>query len=272
MITHNKIGYNGRLGNQMFIYATLVSLREKLGVQIGIPQENCTKIIDASYDMYHNYWVQSKCNLYDHFDISAVKLDATLPVGYTELRHGYDNNLYKIDTTTDQSIDGYFQSWKYFDEYKSIIKKEFSFKPDQVKNVIGLLDGIKNKICIHIRLGDALAHANIFKLNPQYITNILSQFNDDEYNYIIFCDNFEYIEDWFPQDDSIHFMRYNEIESLYLMTQCDHFIISPSTFSWWGAYLGEKSYSKVYTPDWWFNDGRDCAELNLPHWVLSKSI
>jgi predicted transcriptional regulator len=66
-------------------------------------------------------------------------------------------------------------------------------------------------------------------------------------------------------------MDYNEIESLYLMTQCDHFILSPSTFSWWGAYLGEKQNSKVYSPDWWFDDGRDYGDLNLPHWNIAKT-
>jgi hypothetical protein len=67
-------------------------------------------------------------------------------------------------------------------------------------------------------------------------------------------------------------MNYNEIESLYLMTQCDHFIISPSTFSWWGAYLGEKQDSRVYSPDWWFNDGRDLDDLILKHWIKYKAI
>lgn len=271
MITHNKIGYNGRLGNQMFIYATLLSLREKLNVDIVIPESNCINTINASYDMYHNFWVQSKCVLYDYFKITALKSKESYPIVYTEPKHGYNESLYNVDTSIDQSIDGYFQSWKYFNDYKSIIKNEFSFNESCIKNVIGILDGVDNKISIHIRLGDALAHPNIFKLNPEYITNILSQFNDDVYNYIIFCDNFEYIENWFPQDSSIHFMKYNEIESLYLMTQCDHFILSPSTFSWWGAYLGEKPHSKVYTPDWWFGDNRDYTELNLPNWIVSKT-
>jgi hypothetical protein len=271
MITHNRIGYNGRLGNQMFIYATLVSLREKLGVDIGVPEKNCLNLLNTSFDMYHNHWVQSKCFLYDFFNITAPQIKTEYDFNFIEPKHGYNKELYEIDITKDLSIDGYFQSWKYFDEYKSLLKKEFSIKENQITKVKGLLDNLKNKICIHIRLGDALAHPNIFKLTPDYINKVISEFNDNEYNYIIFCDNFEYIKEWFPEDKSIHFMQYNEIESLYLMTQCDHFIISPSTFSWWGAYLGETDKSKVYTPDWWFGDNRDYTELNLPNWKIVKT-
>jgi len=269
MITHNDIGYNGRLGNQLFIYATLLAIKNKLGLEVGIPLQNCNILKDASYDMFHNYWVQSKCFLYDYFEVTLPQIDNHLPVTYNEIKPGYDINLFNTKTG---SISGYFQSWKYFDEYKDIIKGEFKIKEDKIKNVKTLLDNIKNKICIHIRLGDALAHHNIFKLNPNYISEILNNFNDDEYNYIIFTDNFEYIKDWFPNDSRIHLMEYNEIESFYLMTKCDHFIISPSTYSWWAAYLGENKNTKVYSPSWWWNDERNYNDLNLPYWNVSKAI
>jgi hypothetical protein len=269
MITHNDIGYNGRLGNQLFIYATLLAIKNKLGLEVGIPLQNCNISKDASYDMFHNRWVQSRCFLYDYFEVTIPQINTHLPVTYTETFPGYHADLFDI---TQGAISGYLQSWKYFDEYKDIIKKEFKIKEDKIKNVKDLLDGIKNKICIHIRLGDALAHPNIFKLNINYISDILSQFDDDEYNYIIFTDNFEYIKDWFPIDSRIHLMDYNEIESFYLMTQCDHFIISPSTYSWWAAYLAENKNTKVYSPSWWFNDGRNYNDLNLPYWNISKAI
>jgi len=66
-------------------------------------------------------------------------------------------------------------------------------------------------------------------------------------------------------------MKYNEIESLYLMSQCDHFILSQGTFSWWGAYLGEKENTRIYRPDWLFNDGRDLSELYPPYWNICKT-
>ena len=56
MITHKNIGYNGRLGNQMFQYAALkvISLVMKQPIvlpdNIGIKQEGC-------FDFTNNVWI-----------------------------------------------------------------------------------------------------------------------------------------------------------------------------------------------------------------------
>jgi len=271
MIISQDIGYNGRMGNQMFIYAALLALKNNFNVDVGIPRINCENNKDCAMDMYHNKWIQSRCVLYDYFNLSIPIISENYPLIYQEKKNGFNEEIFKINSNENGAIKGYFQSWKYFEDIKDIVKKEFQIKNKCIKNVQSVLDGVKNKVCIHIRLGDFLGHQNIFKLNPSYISNVLNNFSDDEYNYIIFSDNFEYILDWFPQDNHFHFMKYNEIESLYLMTQCDHFIISPSTFSWWGAYLGEKNNTRIYSPDWWYNDIRDMSDLHPSHWNICKT-
>ena len=54
------------------------------------------------------------------------------------------------------------------------------------------------------------------------------------------------------------------------MSQCDHFIISNSSFSWWAAYLGQKEGSHVVAPASWFK-GVATQSLGIcpEHWELA---
>ena len=38
---------------------------------------------------------------------------------------------------------------------------------------------------------------------------------------------------------------------MYSLTQCDNVIMSNSSFSWWGAWLGKRQ-EKIISPDCWF--------------------
>ena len=49
MLTFEKIGYYGRLGNQMFQYAALVGFAEKSGLDYGIPYRNQNKLDVGDY-------------------------------------------------------------------------------------------------------------------------------------------------------------------------------------------------------------------------------
>jgi len=57
------------------------------------------------------------------------------------------------------------------------------------------------------------------------------------------------------------------IEDLYLMKSCKHFIISNSTFYWWGAWLAENKNKIVIAPNNWVN--RDTV---MPDWTILSTI
>jgi hypothetical protein len=62
------------------------------------------------------------------------------------------------------------------------------------------------------------------------------------------------------------------------MTQCDHFIIACSIFSWWGAWLCINPNKLVIVPDPWFNPNynrvknNNTDDLIPPDWIRIKYL
>ena len=61
--------------------------------------------------------------------------------------------------------------------------------------------------------------------------------------------------------------------SLVIMSLCDDFVVSASTFSWWGAWLNSKKSKKVVAP-LSYNEFDNNVWENLvePSWVRERSI
>ena len=58
--------------------------------------------------------------------------------------------------------------------------------------------------------------------------------------------------------------------SLILMARCDHSVIANSSFSWWGAWLGETLDTVVIAPRHWFGDDKPKdfdADIKPQRWI-----
>ena len=73
----------------------------------------------------------------------------------------------------------------------------------------------------------------------------------DEYEFLIFSDDLNSLKREVNLKDFVNLENDNEIEDLYSLSQCDSVIMSNSSFSWWGAFLGKKK-EKVICPDKWY--------------------
>ena len=73
------------------------------------------------------------------------------------------------------------------------------------------------------------------------INKIKTQIKDPVF--FVFSDNIKWCQQNLKADNSFVFVDHNagdEVAELWLMSQCKHFIIANSTFSWWGAWLSRK--------------------------------
>jgi hypothetical protein len=190
-------------------------------------------------------------------------------------------------------LNGYYQSYKYFQRYKDIIYKllKIEFK----KRVIMEREQIRSKlnfdktISLHFRLGDYKFFPNKHPILPcNYYCNSISFILNDEYDFneenkcktvLYFCENND-MEDvektvtklriHFPQ---IHFQRANptlsDWEQLMLMSVCKHNIIANSTFSWWGAYFNSNVSNIICYPERWFGPmlNHDTSDMFPEDWI-----
>lgn len=270
MITHTSIGYNGRLGNQLFIYALLFKLKS-LNKEVFIPEYNTLAVKeDGCFDTYHKKWMDYRCVLYDYFNLSIplIAKYIDLPL-LQEENTEFHKNILDADNV---NLNGYFQSWKYFDDIRNELLNELKFKNNIVNKVNEIYNKYSNKktVGIHIRLGDTLGQPWMHKLSPEYISEVMTMLPEDDYNFLIFSDNIEYCKDWFPEDDNLYFENeLNEAESLYMLSLCDNLILSASTYSWWAAYLNKKN-GKIFFPDYFDGSKRDLDGFYHPSWARIK--
>lgn len=264
MITHKSIGYSGRLGNQMFQYATLKALSLETGFSCFLPDNTKIKP-DGCFDFTNNKWIKYKLDLLDGFEIGTQILETQTDLLYQEKDFLFETEIFNIKDNT--SIDGYFQSYKYFEKYKTDILKEFTFKTEILNKCTNIISRYKNPISIHIRRGDYVNHPGFWTVTPEYINQALQQFTDKEYTFLILSDDIEWCKQMFPVE--VIFVEGNsQFEDLCLMSLCDHNIISNSTFSWWGAYLNNNPNKKVIAPSNWFIPPKPLTDLYPNNWII----
>ena len=153
-------------------------------------------------------------------------------------------------------IDGNFESEKYFIDYYNDIYNEFSIKNSIKFNNNKYLKLIKNRNVISIgirqnryseRINNKYVEKNISKSKfflektIEYIGRALKFFDNRIENpcYLVWSNDFTNLSNYLDTKNFI-FVENNEdkvITDFYLLTQCKYFIVGPSTFNWWGAWL-----------------------------------
>ena len=65
----------------------------------------------------------------------------------------------------------------------------------------------------------------------------------DQPKFFIFSDNFKNLDKIFPKNNDLVFIDTHilnqTIEDFYLMSQCKHYIVAPTSFHWWAAWLNQ---------------------------------
>jgi nuclear transport factor 2 (NTF2) superfamily protein len=166
-------------------------------------------------------------------------------------------------------LNGYWQSYKYFDWCKNEIIKVFNY-PYELN---------KNTCSIHVRRGDYLLYPTRHPLvTEDYLWGAIQEINKiNKYNFLVHSDDISWCKETFSKRE---FNAYNfsfsegksETEDLISMANCENQICSNSTLALWGAELNKNPNKIVVTPseDNWF--GKDNKHLTVKDLIRPEFI
>lgn len=256
MISYNNITNNGRLGNQLFQYATLRSVGIRTNNSIGF-LNTPKKSLDGGDTIFCLNVIKNKCAISQKYK-------------YNEPYFNFDKSIFHIKDSTD--IHGYFQSWKYFDDIRNVLLREFipseNSKIESVNNFLNTINPNNESLCaIHIRRGDYVNKQDYHPLcSLEYYNKALRLENIKKMKKVIVTDDKEWCSKAFPEIP-ISSLETNT-EDLWLMKNCDAVVMANSSFSWWGAYLGPNK--TVVAPKDWFGSSAkiDSSDIYMNHWTV----
>jgi hypothetical protein len=249
---------DGGLGNMMFQIAMLESAAKDRGLETNYP--NIIQHIRDLNDFKRTdtYKPHEYLHIFKNFKWPGVIEEYDR---FRDIPYGYRDLCVKDGGC----LKGYFQSERYFKHNREFVLDLFE-PNDQIKNVLNtyymFVDEVK--CSIHVRRGDYLKYSDTHPVqNMEYFREAAKKIGDVDV-YMIFSDDIGWCLDNFLNDEYFSsktlFFVIDEKDyvELYLMSMCDHNIISNSSFSWWGAWMNQNENKIVVAPKkWWAGDDKD---------------
>ncbi len=256
----------GGLGNQLFQYFTAYFLSKKLNMNLAVDVSNYKNNNYRQFKLFNllrinkNYFKNNKENfflrkfkkIHQFFFFNNFKENNAF---------SYSEAFKELHDKKNINLIGFFQSEKYFHANRNEIIRLINFNSNRKSYNRKLSSKILNSksLAIHIRGGDYIAFE---KENPNY--GALSELyykkamkiiekNLKNFDIYIFTDDKSY----FFKNNFLNTYKYtlvdsgSDINDLYLMSLCKNFIISNSTYSWWGAFLSIYRNKIIVAPKKW---------------------
>lgn len=241
----------GGLGNQLFMQAFIFAYAKK---------------------HYFRYCVETKVNNPHIYDKGDYHLRAYRFPGINYCSDQHNLQVYKESSFRYQEIpvmdnvcfSGFWQSWKYFDEYRNDVLNAFALPYKKNEGVVS----------IHVRRGDYLKYPNHHPVVTEaYLGKAIYFFMQRGYfKFKVFSDDIQWCKENLPQQNiEMEFSEgQDEVQDLIDASCCEMNIGSNSSYSWWIYYLNQNKNKIGVFPKKWFGDmlPHDIQDLFLPNSIL----
>lgn len=238
----------GRLGNWLFELAAVIGYSQKHNLDFTVPD----RTRDHKWNpIYMQHLVNRKWN--PRLPIITIQ----------EERHPYQVLPFMEEWRNINIIlKGYWQSEKYFIDYRDEVLKAFAIPYNRNKGVVS----------IHVRRGDYLQYPDKHPpVSIDWYMDAVKYFEGLGYKkFLVFSDDIAWCKENFKGTKFSFSEGNKEMKDLELMANSDHFINSSSTYSWWGSWLGQYPHKQIITPRLWFVEGHgglDVSNIIPEGWI-----
>ncbi len=263
----------GRLGNHLFKFACLVGIT------------NMTGHIPRLTGNFKDIWLP-----FPHISIKCTYQSRPAMHIYEEHFAKYPGDSFIKSIPKDKNIylSGYFQSWKYFSNCETELRKQLTLNDDirnrsqqyllsiNINNPLinsskGIFQNMVNTgkysfsnivsydivfIGVHIRKSDMATIREVSHgyntASAAYIQKAMKYYTDRYPNaqFVIVTDDILWVMKNVPKSHNVHMPRKKRKnrDDLALIASCNHTIMTTGTFGWWGAWLAGGEVVYYSTP------------------------
>jgi len=248
----------GRLGNELYQLAAVIAYAKRHNLEWSAPKTTNDEKFNPIHfpNLYNPKWQEGREDIL-----------------INEHGHQYQEIPFKEEWRNKQIVlNGYWQSFRYWDWCKDEILKAFNF-PYQFD---------KDYCSIHVRRGDYLRYPTKHPVvTPEYLTKAMVLANEKTgvTRFKVFSDDIKWCKNFFSTLDTngefIYSEGKDEMTDLLEMSWCAHNICSNSTMALWGAELNQNPDKVVIVPseDNWFgpdNSHLVVYDMYRPEWLQIK--
>lgn len=163
---------------------------------------------------------------------------------------------------------------EYFADIANIIRDDFTLRDGFDNRSREALNRIKSgpSSFIHIRRGDYVfgGYSTCSLDYYRAAVRILHERESAKVRFFVFSDDPVWAREAQIGGADAEIIDWNgnaPERDIALMRNCQHAIIANSTFSWWGAWLGDGSSRTVIAPRVWYRERTDCDDVVPKRWL-----
>lgn len=198
-----------------------------------------------------------------------------------EQSHRFDPRLLEFEVARSVYLSGYWQSEKYFADIEDVLRQNLRFRMSHRASSRQMAEEIANtdSVCVHMRNFKRAPHVTSGSIWTKplafaYYQKAIRKMKQELEQPAFYC--FSDDIDWARVQLSMESVPivyvdanagrgYNgAVDDLWLISKCKHYILSNSTFSWWGAWLGREEDGLVVV-------AKELCQVDPNHYSAGRS-